>query len=62
MVTANQFQKTPEQVAKFLRTEGLSKAPLGDYLGEHLEFNVSVLCAFLKTFEFTNETFDGALR
>ena len=41
----------PHSVALFLRrTPGLSLTAVGEYLGDHKDFNVSVLAEFAKTF------------
>ena len=53
----------PAAVAAFLRhAPGLDKSEAGEYLGDHKEFNVAVLNAYVKTFDFTNATLDAALR
>ena len=53
----------PAAVAAFLRhAPGLDKSQVGEYLGDPKEFNVAVLNAYVKTFDFTNATLDAALR
>lgn len=54
---------TPEEVARFMyETEDLSKASIGDYLGEHHEANVATLRAFACMHDFASVDFDEALR
>ena len=53
----------PAAVADFLRhAPGLDKSEAGEFLGDHKEFNVAVLNAYVKTFDFANTTLDAALR
>ena len=53
----------PAAVAEFLRhAPGLDKSQAGEFLGDHKEFNVAVLNAYVKTFDFANATLDAALR
>ena len=53
----------PAAVAAFCATrQGLDKSEAGEYLGDPKEFNVAVLNAYVKTFDFTNATLDAALR
>ena len=50
-------------VAKFLlETSGLDKRSVGEYLGEGDDFNKSVLYAYVDMLDFSNLTFDQALR
>ncbi|CAO2820443.1 unnamed protein product [Amaranthus hypochondriacus] len=52
-----------QSVAFFLRfTCGLDKNVVGDFLGNHEEFNVQVLDQFAQTFDFKGMTLDTALR
>ncbi|EDQ88687.1 uncharacterized protein MONBRDRAFT_32629 [Monosiga brevicollis MX1] len=56
-------EETPAAVAAFLlTTPGLDKAKIGDFLGEHVPFNLDVLKEFCSLHDFTHVTFDGALR
>ncbi|CAL8114232.1 unnamed protein product [Orchesella dallaii] len=56
-------QNTPEDVAKFLKYgEGLSKKAIGNYLGEHIDFNEDVLQAFLDLHDFKDLILVQALR
>ncbi|KJE91175.1 cytohesin-4, variant [Capsaspora owczarzaki ATCC 30864] len=53
----------PRHVAFFLmRQPGLSKAMIGEYLGENKEFNLQVLDCFSSMVEMSGKTFDEALR
>jgi len=59
------FIKTrePLEIAKFLfSTEGLSKAMIGEYLGEGDDENVQVMHAFVDQLDFTRLKFIDALR
>ena len=54
---------TPEDIAKFLLDEPrLSKAALGEYLGEGDEENVKIMHAFVDSMNFTKTRFVDALR
>ena len=53
----------PTAVARFLRyTPGLDKEVVGEYLGDHKDFNVSVLKQYADIFNFKGVTLDKALR
>src|SRR6202023_568737 len=55
--------KEPGKIAKFLMsTEGLSKAMIGEYLGEADELNMAVMHAFVDQMDFTRLKFIDALR
>ncbi|KAH7930079.1 Sec7-domain-containing protein [Leucogyrophana mollusca] len=55
--------KAPQDVARFLlTTDGLSKAMIGEYLGEGDEENVAVMHAFVDMLDFRNLSFIDALR
>jgi brefeldin A-inhibited guanine nucleotide-exchange protein len=55
--------KTPTDVARFLLSnEGLSKAMIGEYLGEGDEDNVATMHAFVDMLDFTDMRFTDALR
>lgn len=57
------LQETPDDVAQFLyKGEGLSKAAIGDYLGERNDFNIEVLKAFVNLHEFSDTILVQALR
>ena len=56
-------KETPEDVAAFLyKGEGLNKTMIGDYLGEHNDFNEAVLKAFVELHDFTDLIVVQALR
>ncbi|KAI0065725.1 hypothetical protein BV25DRAFT_1850119 [Artomyces pyxidatus] len=55
--------KTPQDIAKFIHTtDGLSKAMIGEYLGEGDEFNIAIMHAFVDMIELRNLSFVEALR
>ncbi|KAI0248451.1 hypothetical protein BJV78DRAFT_1235950 [Lactifluus subvellereus] len=55
--------KAPEDVAEFLlSTDGLSKAMIGEYLGEGDEVNIATMHAFVDMIDFRNAGFVDALR
>lgn len=56
-------EKTPQAVAHFLRTTpGLDKAMIGDFLGQHEEFPLAVMHAFVDAMNFAGMKFDSAIR
>ncbi|KAI0284723.1 hypothetical protein BC826DRAFT_1055154 [Russula brevipes] len=55
--------KEPQDVAKFLlNTDGLSKAMIGEYLGEGDEVNIATMHAFVDIIDLRNTGFVDALR
>lgn len=55
--------RAPQDVARFLLgNEGLSKAMIGEYLGEGDEDNVAIMHAFVDMLDFTGVRFTAALR
>ncbi len=55
--------RTPEDVARFLsKTQGLNKTTIGEYMGEKEDFAIKVMHAYTDALEFTEMTFDDALR
>ncbi|KDN50294.1 hypothetical protein RSAG8_01630, partial [Rhizoctonia solani AG-8 WAC10335] len=55
--------KDPRSIARFLpNTDGLSKAALGEYLGEGEEENIAIMHAFVDLIDFTGLSFVEALR
>jgi brefeldin A-inhibited guanine nucleotide-exchange protein len=57
------FQKTPSDIARFLlKTPGLDKKMIGEYLGEGEEFNIQVMHAFVDQMDFVGLKFVDALR
>ncbi|KND04045.1 hypothetical protein, variant [Spizellomyces punctatus DAOM BR117] len=56
-------EEDAESVARFLRTtDGLTKAAIGEYLGEGHPFNIDVMHVFIDNMDFTNIDFVPALR
>ena len=54
---------SPEAIAKFLFTQDrLAKQAIGDYIGEHWEFNLQVMNHFVQLQDFTGNTLVDALR
>ncbi|KAI9098198.1 hypothetical protein DFS34DRAFT_694406 [Phlyctochytrium arcticum] len=52
-----------EAIARFLRvTDGLTKAAIGEYLGEGNAFNIEVMHEFIDQFDFAQTAFVDALR
>lgn len=64
MLVAEGFLKeTPEDVAAYLKEEKmLSKLKIGEYLGDHKEFHVATLQAFVTLHNFRGKTLVDALR
>ncbi|TXT13291.1 hypothetical protein VHUM_00658 [Vanrija humicola] len=55
--------RTPEDIARFLlQNDALSKAMIGEYLGEGEEENKAIMHAFVDELDFTNLRFVEALR
>ncbi|CCA66641.1 probable SEC7-component of non-clathrin vesicle coat [Serendipita indica DSM 11827] len=55
--------KSPNDVAAFLlHADGLSKASIGEYLGEGEEENIATMHAFVDMMDLTNLSFTSALR
>ncbi|KAK9058254.1 hypothetical protein SSX86_023094 [Deinandra increscens subsp. villosa] len=63
-LTANKLvENTPTSVAQFLRhTSNLDKAMIGDYLGQHDEFSLSVMHAYVDSMNFSGMKFHTAIR
>lgn len=56
-------ENTPVSVAQFLRnTPSLDKAMIGDYLGQHEEFPLSVMHAYVDSMNFAEMKFHTAIR
>ncbi|ESK97600.1 sec7 guanine nucleotide exchange factor [Moniliophthora roreri MCA 2997] len=54
---------SPQDIARFLlNTDGLSKAAIGEYLGEGEEENIAIMHAFVDMLDFNNLPFVEALR
>lgn len=56
-------ENTPSAVAQFLRnTPSLDKAMIGDYLGQHEEFPLAVMHAYVDSMKLSGMKFDSAIR
>ncbi|XP_050218779.1 brefeldin A-inhibited guanine nucleotide-exchange protein 5 [Mercurialis annua] len=56
-------ENTPASVAQFLRnTPNLNKAMIGDYLGQHEEFPLAVMHAYVDSMKFSEMMFSTAIR
>ncbi|KAI3470391.1 hypothetical protein Pfo_027054 [Paulownia fortunei] len=63
LISSGLVEKTPAAVAQFLRnTPNLNKAMLGDYLGQHEEFPLAVMHAYVDSMNFSGMKFDIAIR
>lgn len=57
------IEDTPDSIAEFLfRTDGLSKAAIGEYIGEKSEKNVKILERFVDLHDLSNMPIVMALR
>ncbi|WVF69296.1 hypothetical protein IAT40_004072 [Kwoniella sp. CBS 6097] len=55
--------KSPQDIARFLHAnEGLSKAMIGEYLGEGDDEHIAIMHAFVDMLDFSNMRFTDALR
>ncbi|XP_019057827.1 PREDICTED: brefeldin A-inhibited guanine nucleotide-exchange protein 5 isoform X1 [Tarenaya hassleriana] len=56
-------ERNPASVAQFLRnTSSLNKVMIGDYLGQHDEFPLAVMHAYVDSMSFSGMKFDTAIR
>jgi guanine nucleotide-exchange factor len=56
-------ERNPASVAQFLRsTSSLSKVMIGDYLGQHEEFPLAVMHAYVDSMKFSEMKFHSAIR
>lgn len=63
LVATGRLKEDTNIIADFLhKTENLDATMVGEYLGEGGTFNISVMHAYTDLNDFTNLTFDGALR
>lgn len=63
LVANGRLEKEFKSVAAFLhRTEGLDATMVGEYIGEGDAFSIGVMHAYTDMNDFTDLTFDGALR
>ncbi|XP_022146951.1 brefeldin A-inhibited guanine nucleotide-exchange protein 5 isoform X2 [Momordica charantia] len=63
LISNKLVENTPSSVAQFLRnTPSLDKTMIGDYLGQHEEFPVAVMHAYVDSMQFSGMKFDAAIR
>ncbi|KAL6010442.1 Brefeldin A-inhibited guanine nucleotide-exchange protein 5 [Asimina triloba] len=63
LISNKLVENTPASVAQFLRnTPSLDKAVIGDYLGQHEEFPLAVMHAYVDSMKFTGLKLDAAIR
>ncbi|KAG0581756.1 hypothetical protein KC19_3G006400 [Ceratodon purpureus] len=63
LITENLIPSEPKAIAQFLHdTPGLDKVKIGDYLGQHGEFQLAVMHAYVDSMNFVGMKFDKALR
>ncbi|KAM7259004.1 hypothetical protein ACFE04_014745 [Oxalis oulophora] len=63
LITNKLVENTPSSVAQFLRnTPSLDKAMVGDYMGQHEEFPLAVMHAYVDSMKFSGMKFDSAIR
>ncbi|EEF46181.1 guanine nucleotide-exchange, putative [Ricinus communis] len=63
LVSSKLVENKPASVAQFLRnTPNLNKAMIGDYLGQHEEFPLAVMHAYVDSMKFSEMKFDMAIR
>lgn len=63
LISNRLVENTPASVAHFLRnTPNLDKAMIGDYLGQHEDFPLAVMHAFVDSMKFSGMKFDIAIR
>ncbi|XP_074312417.1 brefeldin A-inhibited guanine nucleotide-exchange protein 5 [Silene latifolia] len=63
LITNKLVENTPASVAEFLKnTSNLDKTMIGDFLGQHEEFPLSVMHAYVDSMNFSGMTFAAAIR
>lgn len=63
LISNKLVENNPVSVAQFLRnTPSLDKAVIGDYLGQHEEFPLAVMHAYVDSMNFSAMKFDTAIR
>ncbi|RDY07326.1 Brefeldin A-inhibited guanine nucleotide-exchange protein 5, partial [Mucuna pruriens] len=63
LISNKLVENTPASVAQFLKnTPNLDKATIGDYLGQHEEFPLAVMHAYVDSMKFSRMKFDTAIR
>lgn len=63
LISNKMVENTPVSVAQFLsNTQSLDKAMIGDYLGQHEEFPLAVMHAYVDSMKFSGMKFGAAIR
>ncbi|GAA0168592.1 guanyl-nucleotide exchange factor [Lithospermum erythrorhizon] len=63
LISSRIVEDKPASVAEFLkRTPNLNKAMIGDYLGQHEDFPLAVMHAYVDSMNFSGLKFDAAIR
>ncbi|KAI9114056.1 hypothetical protein K1719_015307 [Acacia pycnantha] len=63
LISNKLVENSPASVAQFLKdTPNVDKAAIGGYLGQHEEFPLSVMHAYVDSMKFSGMTFDTAIR
>ncbi|KAL5850725.1 hypothetical protein ACOSQ4_008738 [Xanthoceras sorbifolium] len=63
LISNKLVENNPVSVAQFLKnTTSLDKAMIGDYLGQHEEFPLAVMHAYVDSMKFSGMKFDTAIR
>lgn len=63
LISSGLVENTPASVAQFLRnTPNLDKTMIGDYIGQHEEFPLAVMHAYIDAMKFSGLKFDTAIR
>ncbi|XP_057416198.1 brefeldin A-inhibited guanine nucleotide-exchange protein 5 isoform X2 [Lotus japonicus] len=63
LISNKLVENTPASVAQFLKnTPNLDKATIGDYLGQHEEFPLAVMHAYVDSMKFSGMKFHTAIR
>lgn len=63
LISSGLVENKPASVAQFLRnTPNLDKAMIGDYIGQHEEFPLAVMHAYVDSMNFAGMKFDAAIR
>lgn len=63
LISNRLVENSPASVAEFLRNApNLDKAMIGDYLGQHEEFPLAVMHAYVDSMKFSGMKFDKAIR
>ncbi|RAL42676.1 hypothetical protein DM860_009183 [Cuscuta australis] len=63
LISSGLAERSPASIAQFLRsTPNLNKAMIGDYLGQHEDFPLAVMHAYVESMSFSGMKFDIAIR